>query len=102
MVLCCAAGAACAAEAQHERDEAQHLSPMTIEEALKAHTGELMSLPGVAGTAQGLCQGQPCVKVFVVEKTPELEEAVRAILKGVPLVVEETGRIRASPGSQDR
>ncbi len=27
----------------------------TIEEVLKDHTEELMSLPGVVGTAQGLC-----------------------------------------------
>lgn len=74
---------------------------MEIEEALKAHTPELMSLPGVTGTAQGLCEGRPCVKVLVVEKTPELERAIREILKGVPLLVEETGRIRARPRSQD-
>ena len=44
----------------------------TIEEALRDHTDSLMSLPGVVGTGQGLCDGQPCIKVFIVKKTPEL------------------------------
>ncbi len=102
MALSCAVSTACADTSGHDRDGVEAMSPMTIDEALKAHTDQLMSMPGVTGTAEGLCEGQPCVKVFVVEKTPELERAIHGILKGVPLVVEETGRIRARPGSQDR
>ena len=34
----------------------------TIEEVLKEHTDELMSIPGVVGTAEGLCYGNPCIK----------------------------------------
>lgn len=101
MVLSCAAGGAGADEAEQDRHGRQPMSSMTIEEALKTHTPELMSLPGVIGTGQGLCEGQPCVKVLVVEKTPELERAIHAILKGVPVTVQETGRIRARPGMQD-
>lgn len=69
----------------------------TIEAVLEAHTDTLMSLPGVTGTAQGLCEGKPCIKVYVIDKTPRLEQEVPAVLGGYPVVVEETGEIRALP-----
>jgi len=75
-------------------------SPMprrTIEEALKAHTDRLMSIPGVVGTAQGLCEGKPCIKVFVSKKTSELLRQVPAVAGGYPVAVEETGEFHAFP-----
>ena len=68
-----------------------------IEEVLKEHTDRLMSLPGVVGTAQGLCQKKPCIKVFVIEKTPDLERKIPEILDGYTVSIEETGKIRALP-----
>ncbi len=67
----------------------------TIEQALADHTDSLMSLPGVVGTAQGLCDGQPCIKVFIVEKTPELLRQIPAAIEGYTVAVEETGEIKA-------
>jgi hypothetical protein len=69
----------------------------TIEEVLKKHTKDLMSIPGVVGTAQGLCDNKPCIKVFVIKKTPELDQKIPAKLEGYPVVIEETGKIRALP-----
>jgi hypothetical protein len=65
-----------------------------IEEVLKRHTDELMSLPGVVGTAIGLCEERPCIKVYVVEKTPELEERIPDTLEGHRVVMEESGEFR--------
>jgi len=76
------------------------MSQQTIEGALRAHNDELMSLPGLVGTAQSLCAGQPCIKVLVVERTQELEQAIHKILAGYPVVIEETGPIRVRPGQQ--
>lgn len=73
------------------------MSHQAIEEALRAHNDELMSLSGVVGTAQSLCAGQPCIKVFVTQRTKELEQAIRRILAGYPVVIEESGPIRARP-----
>ena len=67
----------------------------TIEQALADHTDSLMSLPGVVGTAQGLCDGQPCIKVFIVKKTPELLRQIPAEIEGYTIAVEETGEITA-------
>ena len=69
----------------------------TIKEVLKKHTRELMSLPGVVGTGQGLCEGKPCIKVFVIEKTPDLEQKIPKTLDGYPVAIEATGPIKALP-----
>jgi hypothetical protein len=53
-----------------------------------------MAVPGVVGTAQGLCEGKPCIKVFVARTTPDLLKAIPASLEGYPVVVEETGELR--------
>jgi len=79
-------------------DEGEGESPMgesAIEQVLEDHTDHLMSLPGVVGTAIGECDGKACVKVYVVEKNPELLNKIPPTLEGFPVVVEETGEIRA-------
>ncbi len=67
----------------------------TIEQALAHHTDSLMSFPGVVGTGQGLCDGQPCIKVFIVKKTPDLLTQIPARIEGYTVAVEETGEIKA-------
>ena len=69
----------------------------SIEEVLKKHTPELMALPGVVGTAQGLCDHKPCIKVYVIQKTPELDRKIPEVIEGYSVEVEETGEIRALP-----
>ena len=71
----------------------------SIEEALRDHTEELMSLPGVTGTAQGLCDDEPCIKVYVIKQTPELDEKIPDTLEGYKVVVEEIGEIKALPNN---
>ena len=77
------------------------MAAKTIQEVLKEHTTELMSLPSVVGTAQGLCDGKPCIKVFVIKKTPELDQKIPDTLEGHPVMIEETGEIRALPKNQN-
>ncbi len=92
---------ACANTTKTDRSGAQDMSPQTIEVALKEHTAELMALSGVVGTAQSLCAGRPCIKVYVVRGKPALARKIHAILAGYPVVVEETGTIRPRPAKQD-
>jgi len=75
----------------------QDMSQVKIEDVLKEHTDELMSLPGVVGTGQGLCDGNPCIKIFVMELTPELEEKIPKSINGYKVVVEATGQFQAFP-----
>lgn len=67
----------------------------TIGEVLKDLTDRVMLIPGVVGTAEGLCQGRPCLKVFLAKKTPELLRQIPAVLEGYPIAAEETGEFRA-------
>ena len=69
----------------------------TIEEVLKDHTDQLMSIPGVVGTAQGICNNKPCIKVYVLKKTPELDKKIPENIEGFPVSIEEIGEIRPLP-----
>ena len=66
-----------------------------IEAVLKEHTDRLMALPGVVGTTQGQSNGELCIKVYVVKKTPDLLVQISSDLEGYTVEVEETGEIRA-------
>lgn len=70
----------------------------SIDAVLQEHTDELMAIPGVVGTAQGLCKNKPCIIVFVTRKTAELEKKIPRELDGYPVELEETGEVRALPG----
>ena len=66
-----------------------------INEVMKEHTDELMAIPGVVGVyIAALEDGTPCIKVMVIEKTPELERIIPNVLEGYPVVIVETGEIR--------
>jgi hypothetical protein len=71
------------------------LPPPTVAEVLERHTPRLMSLAGVVGTAEGQCAGQPCILVLVERLTPALREAIPSELEGIPVEVQQTGRIEA-------
>jgi hypothetical protein len=76
------------------------MGEQTIEDVLEKRTAELMSVPGVVGTAQGLCNDEPCIRVFVIKKTPEIDRDIPDMLEGFKVVVEESGEIRALPEDQ--
>jgi hypothetical protein len=66
-----------------------------IDQVLATHTPSLMSLPGVTGTAQGLCDGAECIKVLVVRDSPKLRKRIPHRLEGYPVQVEVTGTFSA-------
>jgi hypothetical protein len=68
-----------------------------IEEVLRQNTVALMSIPGVTGTGQGLCDGKPCIKVFVIKKRAELAKKIPGEIEGYQVKIEETGTVRAYP-----
>ena len=89
-----ASAAACGQWRAEAGWDATAMRQRTIEEALEAHTGRLMAIPGVVGTAQGLCEGKPCIKVLVARKTPQLLKRIPATVDGYTVAVEETGEFR--------
>jgi hypothetical protein len=93
--------ATCTNQNADHREGKNTMASQTIEQVLKEHSNELMSIPGVVGTAQGLCDGQPCIKIFVIKKTSEIEEKIPETLEGYPVEIESTGEIKALPKNQD-
>jgi hypothetical protein len=66
----------------------------SINEVLAAHSDSLMALPGVVGTAVGLCDGERCIKVLLADANAETQRRIPARLEGFRVVAEVTGTIR--------
>ncbi len=66
----------------------------SIDEVLAAHTDSLMKLPGVVGTAVGLCDGERCIKVLVADSSARTKSRIPSRLEGYRVVVDVTGPIR--------
>jgi hypothetical protein len=84
---------------QHLSQEARVNAPRRpITEVLAEHTLKLMATPGVVGTAESkLANGSPSILVLVVRLTPELRQSIPTELDGYPVVIEESGEIKAMP-----
>ncbi len=85
----------CAKKTVSEAGGQKKMPAKTIEAVLKEHTDKWMSIPGVVGTAIGEFDGKPCIKVLVVKKTQELTKVIPSRVEGFPVVIQETGEIRA-------
>ncbi len=67
----------------------------TIEQVLKDKTDQWMAIPGVEGTAIGLFEGKPCIKIFTSKKPQEIRAKIASKVEGYPVIIEETGEFRA-------
>ncbi len=54
-----------------------------------------MRLPGVVGTAIGLADGSPCIRVFLADASDAVRKAIPLRLDDYPVKTEVTGPIRA-------
>jgi len=75
--------------------ESQRVTSRTIQATLAAHTDSLMALPGVVGTALGLCDAAPCIRVFLADSSDEVRKAIPLRLDGYRVRPEVTGPFRA-------
>ena len=88
------AGALASCAGRSNREEKEAMVSKTIEQVLAAHTDSLMALPGVVGTAIGLCDGAPCIRVFLADSNATARREIPARLEGYSVRVEVTGPIR--------
>jgi hypothetical protein len=86
--------AAVACSGAHRETEESSVAARSINEVLKAHTDSLMRLPGVVGTAVGLCDGERCIKVLVSGSNPAIERQIPARLEGYRVTVEVSGDLK--------
>jgi hypothetical protein len=61
----------------------------TVDKALARNIDLLRSLKGVLKAEVGDLNGKPCIKVYVTEKTAEIERDIPDFIEGYPVVVEE-------------
>ena len=87
---------ACAGSHRSEKNRGTDgtVANRSINEVLAAHTDSLMKLPGVVGTAVGLCDGERCIKVLLADSNPETKRKIPARLEGYRVTVEVTGTIK--------
>ncbi len=78
-----------------EPDGTKEMTSRSIEQVLKDHTHEWISIPGVVGTAIGELKGKPCIRILADRKTEELAKRIPSQVEGFPVVVAEIGQIRA-------
>lgn len=65
-----------------------------IQQVQDERSPEWMAVPGVVGTGIGELDGRPCIRVFVAEKTPDIEDRIPDQADGHPVVIEQTGQFR--------
>ena len=68
---------------------------LSITEVFDANQESIMALPGVVGIGIGEHGGKPCIRVMVETATPAVRAGIPDQLGGYPVVVDETGPIRA-------
>lgn len=66
-----------------------------LADVLARHTPELLAIPGVNGTGEGIEAGEPVLVVFAPNDTPDLRARLPRTLEGYPVVVRATGTVRA-------
>ena len=67
----------------------------TIEQIQEAYTDAWMEIPGVQGTAIGLSEDKPCIRIFSSVPAEELKGKIPSVVEGNPIIIEETGAFRA-------
>jgi hypothetical protein len=78
-----------------EREESAAMSDTTIEAAQQELTDSLMSKPGVVGTAIGLCDDVPCIRIFLARRNEALLAIIPETFRGYKVDVQVTGEFRA-------
>ena len=65
-------------------------------------TKTVMALPGVTGTAVGLCGDTVCIKVYLTRPDETVMEQIPETFGGFKVDVEVSGEIRAREGGTSR
>jgi hypothetical protein len=81
----------------HRGAEKQEMPKQTVEQVQAKYQDRWMSIPGVVGVGIGASDGKPLIKVLVIRKTLALERKIPKEAESYPVVIEETGDIRALP-----
>ena len=87
--------AGCSYTGHGDLEKGQSMPERTIEQVQEEHTDDWMAIPGVEGTAIGLFEGKPCIKIFTSSKAQEVRAKIPSMVEGYRVIIEETGAFRA-------
>jgi hypothetical protein len=87
--------AGCSYNGYGDFEKGRTMPERTIEQVQEEHTDEWMAIDGVEGTAIGLYEGKPCIKIFISTKSQEIRDKIPSTVEGYPVIIEETGAFRA-------
>ena len=85
----------CRERAGSDSEQVRQMSHRTIQQVLKDKTDEWMAIPGVEGTAIGLFEGEPCIRILASVEPRELRARIPSAVEGYPVIIEQTGTFRA-------
>lgn len=85
----------CSYSGPSDLEKGQSMPERTIEQVQEEHTDEWMAISGVEGTAIGLSEGKPCIKVFTSKKPQQIRDKIPSTVEGYTVIVEETGAFHA-------
>jgi len=87
--------AGCSYSGRSGLEKGQSMPKRTIEQVQEEHTDAWMAIPGVEGTAIGLFEGKPCIKIFTSSKPQQIRGKIPSTVEGHTVIIEETGAFRA-------
>jgi len=85
----------CLRSATSDLKKGGRMPAKTIEQVLNERTNEWMAIPGVVGVAIGESKGKPCIRIFTSAKPQQLRAKIPPTIEGYPVIIEQTGPIRA-------
>lgn len=86
----------CAQNPVAQRSE-QQVPQKTIAVVLEEVSSSLLSISGVVGAGEGVCGNKACIRVYVLQESPELLRLIPETIDGYPVVIEQTGQIHTLP-----
>lgn len=76
-------------------DEGKNVPAKSIQQVLREHTDEWMAIAGVVGVAEGKFENKPCITILAIKKTREIAKKFPTKVESFPVIIKETGEIRA-------
>jgi hypothetical protein len=86
--------AACSGESATPSEPAAANPPM-ITQVLREHTDELMAIDDVVAVGESLCDGQPCIRVYLRQENAASRLQIPVEIEGIPVFVEVSGQPKA-------
>jgi hypothetical protein len=64
---------------------------------IATHSNMIMGLNDVVGIGESLCDGNPCIRIFLARHNETTLAQIQEYLAGIPFAIEISGNFTASP-----